>query len=350
MSGGVDSSIAACLLVKHGFEVIGVSLKLFALEDEEFAGYSPGCCGIQGIKDARAICQKLGIPFYALNYEDEFEKKVIQYFCQEYENGRTPNPCIMCNERIKFGSLHEKAKGLGAEYVATGHYAKIEYSNATGRYLLKKGEDKEKDQSYFLFSLSQEQLKHSLFPLGNYTKDEVRRLAKKSGLKVHDKPASQEVCFIPDSNYSTFLRIRTGDGRYKSGPIVNKKGKIIGEHKGILHYTIGQRKGLGAHRKPLYVIAIDREKNRIMVGDEKDLYRDVLVAEDLNWIDRDKLTEPAKVKARIRYRQRESNAIVLPLGNGKAEVRFNEQQKAITPGQAVVFYDGDVVIGGGWIT
>lgn len=350
MSGGVDSSITACLLAKEGYEVIGLSLKLFSSEEKEFTERNSGCCGIQGIEDARAVCQKVGIPFYALNYKGKFEEKVIEYFCGEYENGRTPNPCIICNEKIKFGSLLEKAKSLGAEYIATGHYAKIEYEEETGRYQLRKGEDREKDQSYFLFSLTQQQLEHSLFPLGNYTKDEGHRLAKRFGLKVHDKPASQEICFIQNSDYRSFLKARVPESRLRLGPIINKKsGEILGEHRGIVFYTIGQRKGLGPHTKPLYVIGIDIEKNAILVGEEEELYGDVLIAERVNWIDREELVEPIRVKARIRYKQRESDATVFPMGEGVVKVKFDKPQRAITPGQAVVFYRDEIVVGGGWI-
>jgi len=356
MSGGVDSSTAACLLKKEGYEVIGVSLKLFSQEeDEEFTRYGFGCCGIQGIDDARNVAQEIGIPFYALNYEKEFEDKVIDYFSREYENGRTPNPCIVCNEKIKFGSLLKKAKSLGAKYLATGHYARIEYDNLSKRHLLKKGKDKEKDQSYFLFSLSQEQLSHCFFPLGDYIKSEVRGLAKEFGLKVHNKPASQEICFI-NTNYHEFLKIRISSNKsqiksngFQPGPIVDTKGKVLGEHGGIALYTVGQRKGIGAHKKPFYVIAISKEKNTIIVGEEKELYRDVLIAENINWIDREKLLKLIKVKAKIRYKYPESEATIFPLIEGKIKIRFAQPQRAITPGQAVVFYNDDTVIGGGWI-
>ncbi len=362
MSGGVDSSIAACLLVKRNYEVIGVSLKLFdSGQQEEFKKYGLDpfrnkfltglkCCGIQGIGDAKAVSQKLEIPFYALNYKDEFQEKVIQYFCSEYENGRTPNPCVICNEKIKFGSLLKKAKSLGAEYIATGHYAKTEYNNESRRYILKKGKDREKDQSYFLFSLLQEQMKHTLFPLGEYTKEEVRKLAKELGLKVHDKPASQDVCFVPDSDYHKFLRKRINNDKCEPGAIINNKGEILGKHQGIPFYTVGQRKGVGCHRKPMYVLRIDNKNNVVVVGEEKELYQDILIAKNLNWIDRENLKEPLKVKAKMRYRQRESEAVISPLEKGLVKVKFIKPQRAITPGQAIVFYNRDKVIGGGWIT
>ncbi len=247
------------------------------------------------------------------------------------------------------GSLLQKAKSLGAEYIATGHYAKIEHDKTHQRYILKKGKDREKDQSYFLFSLSQEQLKHTLFPLGDYTKEKVRKLAKNLGLKVHNKPASQDVCFVRGSDYNIFLR-KWLDKECQSGLIVDNKSQPVGRHQGIAFYTIGQRKGLGPHRKPMYVIRIDKKKNVIVIGEEKELYQDILIAKNVNWIDRANLTEPLKVKAKIRYRQKESEAVISNLGNGLVNVKFSEPQRAITPGQAVVFYNRDKVIGGGWIT
>jgi tRNA-specific 2-thiouridylase len=342
MSGGVDSSVAASLLVKADYEVIGINLKLFDAEE------SGKCCGSQGAEDARAVCQKLGIPFYSFDYRKEFEEKVIKYFCLEYVRGKTPNPCVTCNETIKFGALLHKAKSLGADYIATGHYAKLGYDKKNKRYLLKKGKDTERDQSYFLFSLSQEQLQSTLFPLGDYTKGEVRELAKKIGLKTHDKPASQDICFIFGCDYREFLRNHLDD-TYKSGLIVNNNDETLGKHKGIPFYTIGQRKGLGPHKKPMYVIRIDKEKNVIVIGEEKELYQDTLTAENVNWIEIEKLVKPLKLRAKTRYRSKESEAIVYPMKKGLVKVKFTKPQRAITPGQAVVFYDKNKVIGGGWI-
>jgi len=345
MSGGVDSSTTAGILVKQGYEVIGISMRLPYLGEVS----ESGCCGIQGIDDARGVAQELGIPFYAFNYEREFEDEVINYFCQEYMDGRTPNPCIICNEKIKLGSLLNKARNLEADYIATGHYARVEYNELNKRYILKKGKVEEKDQSYFLFSLSQEQLSHTLFPLGDYTKSEVRRLAKKFGLKVYNKPASQEICFVSYGNYRKFLRTQIAANKFSPGPIINKDGEIMGKHQGIAFYTIGQRKGIGAHKKPLYVISIDKGENTVVVGEEKELYQDKFIAGDVNWIDRNELTKPVKVKTRIRYKHQENDAIVSSLNNGKVKVEFSQPQRAITPGQAAVFYDTDKVIGGGWI-
>ena len=333
MSGGVDSSTAAYLLLKQGFEVIGVNLRLW--------GSRPN--------DAKAIASKLGIRFYTLDCEKEFKKKVVNYFSKEYRNGRTPNPCIICNKKIKFTSLLKKAKGLRAEYIATGHYAGIKYDKAKKRYLLKKGKDKDKDQSYFLFSLSQDALKHSLFPLADFTKNKVRKLAGKIGIKVHDKPASQEICFIPDNDYKGFL-IREDPGVTKPGPIVNREGKILGEHKGIAFYTIGQRKGLRVpYKNALYVIAIEKRKNTIVVGEEVETYSGELIATGVNWILTDRINEPMRVKAKIRYNHKPSEAIVSKADKNRIKVEFIKPQKSITPGQAVVFYRRDTVIGGGRI-
>ncbi|MFH1352905.1 MAG: tRNA 2-thiouridine(34) synthase MnmA [bacterium] len=342
MSGGVDSSTAACLLAKQGYEVIGLSMQLPHTGEISEAG----CCGNRGIDDARKVAQQIGIPFYALNYEKEFENKVINYFCREYVCGRTPNPCIVCNETVKLGTLLNKAKSFGADYIATGHYSRLAHNGK--RHLLKKGKDKNKDQSYFLFSLSQKQLKHIRFPLGDYTKEEVRKLAKEFGLKVHDKPASQEICFI-NGDYREFLKTRINADYFRSGPIVDTTGKVLGEHTGIAFYTIGQRKGIGAHKKPLYVVEIDRENNKVIVGGDEKLFKSELEASFVNWSSMDEPQGPLKVKARIRYRHKEQGALVTPRGCGRVKVRFDKAQRAITPGQAVVFYDGDLVLGGGWI-
>lgn len=336
MSGGVDSSVSAFILAKQGYETIGVHMELSNLGS---------CCGREGMDDARDVACKLGIPFYVFNFEREFENDVISYFCKEYINGRTPNPCIICNEKIKFGSLFNKAKELGADYIATGHYAKIEYDKSSKRFLLKKGMDKEREQSYFLFSLSKDKLSHILFPLGNLRKNEVRELAKGLGLKVHNKHSSQEICFIPDNDYHKFLRSRI-DG-FSPGVIMDEDGKILGEHKGIAFYTIGQRKGIGAYKKPFYVIAIDKDKNRVIIGEEERLYSSSVIAEDVNWIETRKPT--IKAKAKIRYKHQESTCLISMLDNRKARIKFEKPQRAITKGQAIVFYEGDIVIGGGWI-
>lgn len=345
MSGGVDSSVSAYLLSKEGYEVIGVSMK-FPLSFSESNKYT-SCCGFKGIEDAKKVAEEIGIPFYILNYEEKFERKVIEYFIREYKMGRTPNPCIVCNKKIKFGELLKLAKHLGIDYVATGHYVKKEKEGK--KYLLKKGIDPEKDQSYFLFSLNQYQLKNSLFPVGNYRKEEVRKIAKEIGLNIHSKPQSQEICFIQDKNYRDFL-IGRNSSLIKPGPIINKEGKVLGEHKGIVFYTIGQRTGLGiSHTTPLYVIKIDKNNNTIIVGEEKEIYKRELVADNVNLILYDKLEKERKVTAKIRYKQEESEAVIIPLDDKKIKVIFSKPQRAITPGQAIVFYEGETVLGGGII-
>jgi len=343
MSGGLDSSVTAVLLKEEGYEVIGVTMQIW--ERSKDWG---GCCGLGSIEDAKKVANKLGIPHYVLNFRDIFREKVIANFCEEYREGRTPNPCIRCNQYIKFDALLKKAEELGADYIATGHYARIEYDSRRKRYLFMKGVDQRKDQSYVLYVLTQEQLKRTLLPLGNLTKDRVRQIAKEKDLPVATKPESQEICFIPDNNYGEFLREYIPEG--KSGPIVNKEGKVIGEHQGIIFYTIGQRKGIGiAAKEPLYVIAIDKENDTIVVGKEKDVYGNELIAEDVKFII-EELKEPFRAEAKIRYLHQTSSATVYPLDGNKLKVKFDGPQWAITPGQAVVFYDGDIVIGGGTIT
>lgn len=339
MSGGVDSSVAASLLKKR-YEVIGVHLSLG--------------CALNAEESARDLATKLDIPFCSLNLKREFKKKVIDYFVREYSEGRTPNPCVVCNREIKFKALLKKTKELGADYIATGHYAKVVYSGRKKRYLLKKGKDRKKDQSYVLCGLDQKQLEHTLFPLGNLTKEEVKEKAKELG--IHNRPSSQEICFVPNADYRRFLETRINTNkehettRVREGLIVDREGKVLGRHKGIAFYTIGQRRGLGiALGKPLYVVAIDSNKDVIVVGSEKEILKDELIARDVNWIAIDRLKKPMKVRAKIRYQHREAEATVTPLSKNRVGVKFKKPQRAITPGQAVVFYDKDVVLGGGWI-
>ncbi|MFH1715394.1 MAG: tRNA 2-thiouridine(34) synthase MnmA [Elusimicrobiota bacterium] len=342
MSGGVDSSAAAYLLKEEGYDVIGITMRLPIGNDDD-----DSCCGVKGVEDARRTADDLNIPFYVVNYKEKFNECVIKYFCDEYERGRTPNPCIICNIYLKFGELLKKAQSLGAEYIATGHYAKIDKKD--DRYLLKKGKDLEKDQSYFLFGLSQEQLKHTIFPLGEYIKKEAREIAKNANLKVFDKPGSQEICFVPNDDYQAFLREKKLCKGFIPGDIVTSDGKIVGVHTGIAGYTIGQRKGIGSHSAKKYVINILDKENRVVIGSEEDLYSKECIAERPNWIAIDRLTEEKKVKARIRYKHKEKSAIVYPLDDNTVKVVFDEPERAITPGQAVVFYDCDIVIGGAWI-
>lgn len=346
MSGGVDSSTAAALLLKQGYEVIGITLKLWPQDCSSRA--EDKCCGPQAVTDARGVCGKLGIPFYLVDESDNFKKEVIQYFAAEYKTGRTPNPCVLCNEKLKFGTLLERARQLGAERVATGHYARIE-PGPNGRMLLKKGRDPRKDQSYFLFSLKQDQLARTLMPLGELTKSETRDVARQSELKTADKEESMEICFVPDNDYGKFLLDSGATVRHR-GEMVDLTGKVLGHHDGIEFFTIGQRKGLGiSSTRPLYVVELDPETNRVVLGGDTDLDRDEFRVERCNWIAFETPPDTLEVTAKIRYKNPGTLATVTPLPGGAAKVRLHKPQRAITPGQACVFYDDDVVVGGGWI-
>jgi tRNA-specific 2-thiouridylase len=350
MSGGVDSSVTAALLKEEGYEVIGVTIQLWPSkelppETEEFGG----CCGLGAVVDAKRVAYKLGIPHYTINLRGIFTEKVIADFCREYSLGRTPNPCIRCNRHIKFDALLQRVKELDAEFVATGHYARIEYDEVGGRHLLKKGLDLRKDQSYVLYVMTQEQLRHTLLPLGNLTKERVRQIARERGLTVASKPESQEICFIPDGDYPKFLKEYIPEA-VSPGSILDPQGNVLGEHRGILFYTIGQRKRLGIPaREPLYVLDIDRGRNAIVVGTRNEIRADELIASDINYVAISRLKQPMEVKAKIRYLHQEAEARVTPLGEDKVRVKFEEPQWAVTPGQAVVFYNQDTVIGGGTI-
>ena len=301
------------------------------------------------MEDARHVAQKLGIPFYVFNLEEDFENEVIQYFCEEYGRGKTPNPCILCNEKIKFKAFLRKALDLEADFIATGHYARLDFDGKTNRYLLKKGKDRKKDQSYVLFSLTRDQLSHTLFPLGNILKEEVRKIAFELGLRVHDKPESQEICFIHEHSYHSFLQERL-KGCIEPGPFVDQRGNLLGIHKGIPFYTIGQRRGLGlAKGKPLYVIDIDRKRNQIILGEENEVLADSFVVESVNWISLPPSPPAVSAQVKIRYNHPGSEAFLTLEKEDKVIVKFKTPQKAITPGQAAVFYDEDTVMGGGWI-
>lgn len=349
MSGGVDSSVAAYLLKKQGYEVIGVTMKVWQ-DDKESSENTDGCCGLSAIDDARIVANKIGIPYYVLNFKDSFKEKVIDYFIEEYIQGRTPNPCIACNKYIKFEELIKKAHSLGAYYVATGHYAKISHNDSTKRYEIKESETQGKDQTYTLYNLKQEQIKHILMPLGNFaSKDEVREIAEEIGLIVANKPDSQEICFVPDNDYGKFIE-ENSPQKIESGNFVDLEGNILGKHRGIVHYTIGQRKGLGISLgKPAYVVDIIPEKKLVVVGDNSDVFSKSLIADNVNFIPFEQIQEPIKVKAKIRYSARPSDAIIFPISAEKVKVEFEKPQRAVTPGQAVAFYDENKLLGGGTI-
>lgn len=348
MSGGVDSSVAAALLKDEGYEVIGITMQLWPKEDCGAHG-DKSCCSLEGIRDARYVAEKLGIPFYVVDFHKEFKKSVIDYFVLQYSKGLTPNPCIVCNEKIKFGVLMDKAKELGADLVATGHYTISFYDQKLNRFILKESVDKSKDQSYVLFGLSQKQLSHVRFPIGEFTKDKVRNIARDLKLEfVHSKKDSQEICFVED-DYNKYLT-KKAKIKITPGPILDKNGEVLGKHKGTPFYTIGQRHGLGiAHKEPLYVIMIDVAKNIITVGTKKDVFKKELVADNLNWVLFDKPNDNFRAKAKIRYKHKKADATISVIGKDTVKVTFDEPQEAPTPGQAVVFYDEEIVVGGGWI-
>lgn len=346
MSGGVDSSVAAYLLKKQGYDVIGVTMKLWQ-GDKEYEEKEGGCCSLSSVDDARRVCEKLDIPFYVLNFKDSFKENVIKYFVQEYIDGKTPNPCIACNKHLKFDELLRKARGIGAEYVATGHYAKIEERD--GRHLLIRSYDDRKDQTYALYNFTQDQLAHTLMPCGEFTKDKIREIAKEIGLAVHNKKDSEEICFIPDNNHGRFIK-EERPKEVKPGNFVDSKGNILGQHKGIVYYTIGQRKGLGiALGKPVFVTAIRPKTNEVVLGSEEAIFKTDLIAKDINFIPFDELKGDMDVQAKVRYAAKPADAVISPLPNGKVKVSFKDKQRAITKGQSVVFYDGEVVVGGGII-
>ncbi|MHB9928452.1 tRNA 2-thiouridine(34) synthase MnmA [Clostridium botulinum] len=346
MSGGVDSSVAAYLLKEQGYEVIGVTMQIWQ-DDEEFIEKEGGCCSLSAVADARRVANKIGIPFYVMNFKDAFKRNVIDYFVDEYMEGRTPNPCIACNKFIKFSSFLDKAMAMGIDYVATGHYAIIEKHN--DRYIIKKSEDDKKDQTYALYNLTQFQLERTLMPCGQYKKSKIREIAKEIGLRVHNKKDSEEICFIPDNDHGRYIKNRFPN-KVREGNFVDKQGNILGTHKGIVYYTIGQRKGLGiAFGKPMYVVDINPFRNEVVLGDLEDLLNTELIAKDTNYIPFDTLKEPMEVEAKIRYSQTPSKAIITPIDDGRVRVNFHEKQRAITKGQSVVFYKDDLLIGGGII-
>lgn len=351
LSGGVDSSLAAALLKKQGYDCIGVTMRLWVNTgfENEARQRGRGCCSLAAVEDARRVANKLDIPFYVLNFKEAFREKVVDYFISEYARGRTPNPCIACNRHMKFDLLLRKALELEACHLATGHYARVVFDDTDGRWHLKKAADQAKDQTYTLYNLTQEQLAHTLFPLGDLHKSEVRALASDLGLAVANKPESQEICFIPDDDYRRFLQEET-DFKNPPGPILDLGGTRLGTHKGLSFYTVGQRKGLGlAAGRPLYVVEVDQKNNAIIVGDDREVFFVSLIAGDLNYIAVPEPKEPLPVAIRVRYHASEVEGLLTPLPEGTARVDLERPERAVTPGQSVVFYSCDDVVGGGVI-
>jgi len=358
MSGGVDSSTVAALLHRQGLPIVGLTMQLWNQRrlPELISGETTGrCCSLDDVYDARRVAECLGIPYYVVNFEERFERQVVWPFVEEYLAGRTPVPCTLCNNFIKFDQFIELAEGVGARRIATGHYARIEFDEKSGRFVMLRGVDRSRDQSYFLFGLTQAQLARSLFPLGGLRKSEARQLARQYGLPVADKGDSQEICFVPNGDYAAFIRAwlrEQGRGEPESrGQVVTTSGKVLGEHPGVHHFTVGQRRKLGvAAGEPLYVIATEPARQLVVVGRAEELLRTSLTAHEVNWISVPGLTAPRRAQVKIRHQHTAAPATLYPgSGPDHVEVRFDEPQRAVTPGQAAVFYDGDLVLGGGWI-
>lgn len=348
MSGGVDSSVAAYLLKEQGYDVIGVTMQIWQDESQEQIEDNGGCCGITAVYDARRVAMQLDIPYYVMNFKNEFKKNVIDYFTDEYIHGRTPNPCIACNRHVKWESLLKRSLEIGADCIATGHYARIAQLE-NGRYAIRNSVTAKKDQTYALYNLTQEQLSHTLMPVGDYNKDEIRAIAEKIGIQVAHKPDSMEICFVPDNDYAGFITRETG---YVSRPgnFVDLHGNILGTHKGIIHYTVGQRKGLGlAMGHPVFVVAIRPETNEVVIGENDDVFSTKLYANNINLMSVDKIEEPIRARAKIRYSHEGADCTIRMADDGLLECVFDEKQRAVTPGQALVIYDGDYVLGGGTI-
>lgn len=348
MSGGVDSSVAAHLLKKAGYDVIGVTMQIWQDEDAAVQEESGGCCGLSAVDDARRVANSLEVPYYVMNFKNEFKCAVIDYFAEEYIKGQTPNPCIACNRYVKWESLLKRSLDIGADYIATGHYARVVQLD-NGRYTLKKSATIAKDQTYALYNLTQYQLAHTLMPVGEYTKDEIRQIAEDIDLRVANKPDSQEICFIPDNDYAKFITEYSGE-EPKEGNFVTQDGKVIGKHKGIIHYTVGQRKGLNLSMgHPVFVLEIRPETNEVVIGDSDEVFSSKLFANNLNFMSIEDLESEMSVIAKIRYSHKGSQCKIRKVDADTIECIFEEPQRAITPGQAVVFYDGDYVLGGGTI-
>jgi len=351
MSGGVDSSVAAALLLEQGHDVIGVTMKTYEFDEGSRAfSNEASCCGLGAVHDARMVASTLGIPHFVVDFRSEFERAVINNFVDEYLKGRTPNPCVNCNREIKWGELLRKAQALGADFIATGHYARVELDGATGRYAVHRGKFLQKDQSYALWGLSQEALSKTLFPLGHLTKPEVRALAATYGLRTAGKQESYEICFVPDDRYDRFLKERvTGLEKDLGGGNVVANGIVVGKHDGFPFYTIGQRKGIGAHGKKMYVTGINQESNTVMIGPDADLFHQALRATGVNWMGRTRPESPIQVTAKVRYKDDATPATVVSCEDGSVSVMFDQPKRAITPGQSVVWYEGDRISGGGFI-
>jgi tRNA-specific 2-thiouridylase len=360
MSGGVDSSTVAAMLRAGGHNIIGLTMQLW--NQRRMAGHegmpeavTGRCCSLDDVYDARRVAEHIGIPYYVVNHEDRFERDVVRPFVAEYLSGRTPIPCSLCNNHLKFDQLLIVARQIGADCVATGHYARVEYDDRRGRWLLKRPSDRGKDQTYFLFGLTQEQLSHTLFPLGEMTKTQVRELARQHGLAAAEKPDSQEICFVPGGDYKRFIDAYLAENGEAlpdtAGELVTASGEVIGEHAGIHNFTVGQRKGLGvATGSPLYVIKINGAENRVIVGSADHLYSQTLRARRVNLIAAGSLEEPMRVSVKIRHRHEPAPAVMEKIGEDEVLITFDQPQRAITPGQAAVFYDAEIVVGGGWIT
>ena len=347
MSGGVDSSVAAYLLKEQGYDVIGVTMQIWQDEDEFTQEKNGGCCGLSAVDDARRVASMLGIPYYVMNFREEFQKQVIDYFVDEYLHGRTPNPCIACNRYVKWEALLKRSMDIGADYIATGHYAQIDRLT-NGRYAIKHSATKTKDQTYALYNLTQDQLQHTLMPVGAYTKEQIRQIAENIGLPIAHKPDSQDICFVPDGDYDKFIRENT-NAVIPKGNFVDKNGNVLGQHLGISHYTIGQRKGLGlALGVPAYVCEIKKDTNEVVIGSNADLFKKTVLVRNFNYMAYEDIVGEMRVEGKVRYSQKKSPCIIRKKGEF-VECIFDEPQRAITPGQAAVFYDGEYVVGGGVI-
>lgn len=349
MSGGVDSSVAAYLLKEQGYDVIGVTMQIWEDEEQQRTEENGGCCGLSAVDDARRVADRLEIPYYVMNFKQEFQEKVVDYFVEEYLAGRTPNPCIACNRYVKWESLLKRSMEIGADYIATGHYARIA-KLPNGRFAIRNSVTARKDQTYALYNLTQFQLAHTLMPIGEYEKDQVRRIAQEAGLPVAAKPDSQDICFVPDGDYAAFLKKKAGERMPGEGDFVTRDGTVLGKHKGITHYTIGQRKGLGLSMgEPVFVSELRPKTNQVVVGEEPQVFKKELLCDHLNFMGMEDLEEPRKVWAKVRYAHKGQWCRIEKQGRDLIRAEFEEPVRAITPGQAVVFYEGEYVLGGGII-